>query len=101
MKDVADILDLKDSRSAKKWLHKNNVTVSQLGNRPVVCQFTFELKRQQILVEELRLSYPNNWFKIYDAHTEDKKLVESIRVLYPETGLSKKKRNSNIKRFIK
>lgn len=101
MDDIAKNLGLKDNRSAKKWLYDNGITINKIGGKNVISEFAFEFKKQQLLVEGLRLSYPNNWFKIYDTNTEDKKLVESIRALYPETGLTKKKRNPNIKRFIK
>ncbi|WP_242094311.1 hypothetical protein [Aestuariivivens sediminicola] len=102
MTDVCDILGLKDSRSAKKWLHDNNVAISIIGGRSAVCQFTFELKRQQLLVEELRLSYPNKWFEIYEANTPNKGMVKAIRELYPESKLIKKgnKKYNNYK-YIK
>ena len=101
MKDVCDILDLKDNRAAKKWLHDNNIMISSLGGKKVVSQFSFEFKRQQLLVEELRKSYPTNWFEIYDANTQDKGMVKSILSLYPKIKANKKIKNNRIKQIIK
>ena len=101
MKDVCDILGLSDGRSAKKWLYDNNVPISKIGSSPVVNSFSFELKRQQLLVEELRISYPNNWFEIYDANTKDKGMVKSIKALYPViTSTIKIKKNNKINNYI-
>jgi len=101
MKDVCDILGLRDGRSAKKWLHDNNVPTSKIGSSPVVNSFSFELKRQQLLVEELRISHPNKWFEIYDANTKDKGMVNSIRALYPAmTSTRKTKKNNKINNYI-
>lgn len=100
MADVCNRLGLKDNRSAKKWLHDNNVPISIIGGRAVVSQFAFKLKRQQLLVEQLMISYPNKWFEIYDAHTSDKDMVKSIRELYPEVRGSKKSSTSKTKKYI-
>ena len=102
MQDVCNILGLKDYRSAKKWLHDNNIVISTMGGKNVVCQFSFEFKRQQEFVEQLKVSYPIKWFEIYDANTTDKGMVKSIRELYPETKAANKKanKNTNLKTFI-
>lgn len=100
IEDVTNILGLKDSRSAKKWLCDNGIPIKKIGGRNVVCQFSFEFKRQQILVEELRISYPTNWFEIYDANTKDKGMVKSILALYPKIKAAKKASNNRIKKYI-
>ena len=100
MADIAIILGLKDSRSAKKWLYDNSIPIKKIGGRNVVCQFAFEFKRQQIAVEELRKRYPTNWFEIYDANTEDKGMVKSILALYPKTKAVNKTKKNRIKKFI-
>jgi len=99
--DIKEILDVKDNRAAKKWLKKNSIPISTVCGRKVVNQFTFKLKRQQLLVDELRLSYPNNWFEIYDANTTDKGMVQSIRALYPDVKLVKKANSNITRKFIK
>lgn len=98
--DIARILDLKDKRSAKKWLCDNGVPITKIGGKNVVCQFSFEFKRQQIIVEELRKSYPTNWFEIYNANTEDKGMVKSILALYPKTKAANKTKKKSIPKFI-
>lgn len=100
LKDVSNILGLKDDRSAKKWLHDNGVPISKTGRDQTVDQFIFDLKRQQLRVEELKKCYPNKWFEIYSAKTEDKAMVEAIRALYPMTRITKIKKNNNIPKFI-
>ena len=101
LNDIKVILDVKDNRAVKNWLNDNGIPITTMCGRPVVNQFTFELKRQQLLVEELRISYPNNWFEIYDANTDDKGMVKSIRELYPETKPVNKTKNNGITKFIK
>jgi len=99
--DIEDILDVKDNRAVKKWLNDNGIPISTISGKSVVDKFTFEFKRQQLLVEELRISYPNNWFEIYNANTTDKGMVQSIRAIYPDVKLVKKANSNTTKRFIK
>ena len=101
LNEIAIILGLKGNRSAKKWLSRNGIPISTVGNYNVVDRFLFEFKRQQIFVEQLRNSYPTNWFEIYDVNTQDKGMVKAIRELYPELTLVKKTRNNIGKKFIK
>lgn len=101
MRDIASALKLKDNRSATKWLSDKGISVSDVGGKNVVVEFIFELKRQQLAVETLRKSYPNNWFEIYDAKTDDKGMVKAIRELYPKMGLVKKTSNKHKKKYIK
>ena len=98
---IKKILGIKGNRAAKKWLNDNSIPISTVCGKSVVDKFTFEFKRQQILVEELRISYPNNWFEIYDASTTDKGMVQSIREIYPEVKLVKKVNSNTTRRFIK
>ena len=98
--DIASILGLKSNRAAKKWLYDNGIPINKIGNKNVVCQFSFEFKRQQIVVEELRKRYPTNWFEIYDANTEDKGMVKSILALYPKTKAVNKTKKNRIKKYI-
>ena len=98
---VCSILGLKDNRAAIKWLNANGVPISTVGNHNVVDRFLFEFKRQQLFVEQLRNSYPNNWFDIYEENTPDKGMVKSIRELYPELTVVNKTRNKHITKFIK
>ncbi len=101
IKDVAESLGLKDSRPAEKWLQKNNIPISKIGGRRVVYKFSFEFKQQQLLVEELRKCYPSKWFEIYDAKTEDKKMVKAILELYPNDKQLKSKRSLSSNKYIK
>lgn len=101
IKDVAKLLGLKDSRSAKNWLSDNNIPISNIGNKDVVHKFLFEFKQQQIVVEELRKCYPNNWFEIYDAKTDDKGMVKAIQELYPNIKKAKINRNHIGNKYIK
>ena len=100
MADIAHKLGLKSNRAAKKWLYDNGIPINKIGGRNVVCQFTFEFKRQQIVVEELKKRYPTNWFEIYDANTEDKGMVKSILALYPKTKAVIKTKKNRIKKYI-
>ncbi|MEL4456946.1 hypothetical protein [Lutimonas vermicola] len=95
------MLGLIDNRSAKKWLTDNGIPIKKIGGKNVVDKFTFEFKRQQLVVEDLKKSYPNNWFEIYDANTEDKGMVQAIRELYPNLDLIKKTSKNRIKKYIK
>ena len=99
--DIAKILGLKDNRSAKKWLRDNGISISVVGGKNVVDKFLFEFKRQQLLVGELRKSYPTNWFEIYDTKTEDKVMVQAIRKLYPKLDLVKKTSQKCLNTYIK
>jgi hypothetical protein len=99
--DIASTLGLKDSRSAKKWLCDNGIPIKKIGGKNVVNKFLFEFKRQQLIVEDLKKSYPNNWFEIYDAKTDDKGMVKAISELYPKIDLVKKISNNQREKFIK
>ncbi|WP_299115809.1 hypothetical protein [uncultured Winogradskyella sp.] len=101
IKEVAESLGLKDSRSAKNWLRDNNIPISNIGNKDVVHKFLFEFKQQQIIVKELRTCYPNNWFEIYDAKTDDKAMVKAIQELYPNIKKAKINRNHIDNKYIK
>lgn len=98
---VKTALKVKDDRTAKKWLNENGVRISDVGGKLVVDEFSFEFKRQQIAVENLIKDYPTKWFEIYDAQTEDKRMVKSILALYPKKNLTKKNSNNTIKKYIK
>lgn len=99
--DVKKALDLKDDRTTKNWLSEKGIPIKTIGGKNVVSQFGFEFKRQQLQVEELRISYPNNWFEIYDANTKDKGMVKSIRALYPiQTSTRKVKKNNQNNNYI-
>lgn len=100
LSEIAEILDLKDNRSVKNWLNANGVPMSNIGGN-VVDKFLFEFKRQQLLVDEIRISYPNNWFEIYNANTTDKGMVQSIRAIYPDVKLVKKANSNTKRKFIK
>lgn len=100
LEEIKEILGLEDSRSVKKWLSKNGIAYSSIGRKHVVNEFMFEFKRQQLAVDELKICYPNNWFKIYEANTPEKGMVEAIRELYPEVNRVKKN-NPNKRQFIK
>ncbi|MEC3906144.1 hypothetical protein VOI54_03885 [Tamlana sp. 2201CG12-4] len=93
LEQIRNFLDLDDNRSAIKWLNDNGIPISQIGRKYVVNQFMFELKQQQIAVEELKISYPSKWFEIYDANTPDKGMVKAISELYPRKQLIKVKKN--------
>lgn len=98
LEQIKEILGLEDSRSVKKWLSKNGIAYSSIGRKHVVNEFMFEFKRQQLVVEELKIYYPNNWFKIYEANTSDVGMVKAIRELYPE--VNRVKRNNSSKRHF-
>lgn len=100
LEQIKNMLDLDDTRSVKNWLAENNIPFSLNGRKYVVNQFMFELKQQQLAVEELKISYPSKWFEIYDANTPDKGMVKAISELYPRKNLikvKKSKENSYIK----
>ena len=101
LSEIAIILGLKGNRSAKKWLSDNGIPISTVGNHNVVDRFIFEFKRQQIFVEQLRKSYPTNWFEIYDANTTDKGMVKAIRELYPLVSSIKRSKGTTIKKYIR
>lgn len=84
LEEIMEILNLQDTRSVKKWLMENNIPISQIGRTKVVNRFMFELKQQQLAIEELKISYPNNWFEIYEANTPDEGMVKAISILYPQ-----------------
>lgn len=101
LRDVSTILKVKDKRSAKKWLNNNGISISVVGGKKVVDKFSFEFKRQQLLVKDLIKIYPTKWFEIYDAKTEDKGMVKAISELYPKMSLVKKISKNQIKKYIK
>lgn len=100
LEQISTILDLDDNRATMKWLNDNGIPFSQIGRKYVVNQFMFDFKQQQIAVEELKISYPNKWFEIYDANTEDKGMVKAISELYPKGAVNKKVSNKYVKKFI-
>ena len=93
LEQIKEILGLEDNRSAKIWLNKNGIPISQIGRTKVVNQFMFEFKQQQLAVDGLRIGYPNNWFNIYEANTPDKGMVKAISELYPQINRVKKVNN--------
>lgn len=96
---IKEILGLEDNRSVKTWLKKHGIPISQIGRKKMVNQFMFDFKQQQLAVEGLRISYPNNWFQIYEANTPDKGMVKAISELYPQTKKIKKV-NKNGENYI-
>ena len=92
---------MRDNRSAKKWLCVNSIPIKKIGGKNVVDKFLFEFKRQQLIVEDLKKSYPNKWFEIYDAKTDDKGMVKAISELYPKMDFIKKTSNTQRNKFIK
>ena len=100
LEQIKKILGLEDTRSVKRWLAENGIPYSQIGRKQIVNQFMFEFKQQQLAVEELKISYPNKWFEIYDANTEDKGMVKAISELYPKGIMNKKASNKYVKKFI-
>ena len=96
--EIKCTLGLEDKRAGKKWLIKNSIPINQIGRKKVVDEFLFELKRQQLAVDKLKMCYPNNWFNIYEANTSDKGMVKAIRELYPE--VNRVKRNDPSKRHF-
>ncbi|WP_111308850.1 hypothetical protein [Confluentibacter sediminis] len=101
LEQIKNILGLEDTRSVKRWLAENDIPFSQIGRKHIVNQFMFEFKQQQFAVEELKISYPNCWFEIYDANTADKGMVQAISELYPKSSVKKKKINNKENNFIK
>src|SRR5690606_25418060 len=101
LEQIKNILGVEDNRSAIKWLNDNGIALAQIGRKYVVNQFLFEFKQQQIAVEELKISYPNCWFEIYDANTPDKGMVQAISELYPKSNVKKKKTNKKENNLIK
>ncbi|MGE5943997.1 MAG: hypothetical protein ACM31G_06625 [Flavobacteriales bacterium] len=101
LEQIKNMLGLDDTRSVKSWLTENGIPFSQIGRKYVVNQFMFELKQQQLAVEELKISYPNCWFEIYDANTPDKGMVQAISELYPKSSVKKKKINNKENNLIK
>jgi len=100
LEQIMKTLNLKDMRSAKKWLIKNNIPIIQIGNRNVANEFIFQMKQQQSIVEQLMITYPNNWFEIYEANNSNKGMVKAMSIIYPQHRKVKRIANQKNK-FIK
>ena len=98
--EVAKRLGFTDNRSTKKWLNKNSIPISKRGRDCVIYEFHLVFQIQLELVEQLKALHPDDWSEIYDATTEDKRMVKAIFQKHPPVKATRTTKGTG-KRFFK
>ena len=64
IREVAELLGVKDLETAIRWLRQRGITIHQMG-RPKVFAVHIDLAFDTLLARDLQQRYPSSWERIY------------------------------------
>lgn len=67
LKKVGERINLRNIKSVKKWLDKNNISIHKFSKDSFIYQVDYDFHIQKPFVLSLRRKYPNHWKEMYHA----------------------------------
>ena len=71
LSQVAEIINVKDIESAKKWLQEKNIKIHRFLNNSFVYQIEVDSEIDKPFVQQLRNKYPDKWKDRYRDVVKD------------------------------
>jgi hypothetical protein len=73
LREVADILEYKDKRSAEKWCKENGVEIfcDKETSRKYIIRIQFQYARLKKFISFLRREYKESWFEAFQAYMKE------------------------------
>jgi deoxyribodipyrimidine photolyase len=94
---VAELINVKDNESAKKWLKKNGIKIHNFSRNPFVYSIEVASEIDKPYVQQLRNKYPDKWKDRYRDVVKDLSVYNlTITLLDDEISPIPRVKSSNI-----